>query len=188
MKIHTFLAAFILGCSLAVAPPSASLIWSKVSSVFQSSFSLYSGDNLWDGVAGAMVDTPLRAVLDAGNEYAVPVGRNFCADLGADTAERALGTLRKGGTFTSVAGRVAAEKCAAAGVTCAGGGPPGSGGPSEGQTLTEVGSLATSGALSVHIDQRFPLEKAADAQVLSAAGRTQGKIILIVDAARAGQR
>ena len=87
MKIHTFLATFILGCSLAVAPASASLIGSKVSSVFQSSFSLYSGDNLWDGVAGAMVDTPLPAVIGAGNEYAVPLGRNFFADLGADTLE-----------------------------------------------------------------------------------------------------
>ncbi|MBK6294691.1 MAG: hypothetical protein IPF55_10665 [Rhodoferax sp.] len=78
MKIHTFLATFILGCSLAVAPASASLIGSKVSSVFQSSFSLYSGDNLWDGVAGAMVDTPLPAVIGAGNEYAVPWVETLC--------------------------------------------------------------------------------------------------------------
>jgi NADPH:quinone reductase-like Zn-dependent oxidoreductase len=102
-----------------------------------------------------------------------------------DSAERSLKTLKKGGTLASVAGNVGADKCAAAGVKCAAGGPPGPGGPSEGDMLAEVGKLVSAGKYGVNVDKTFPLEKAADAQVYSFDGHAEGKIILIVDPANA---
>jgi NADPH:quinone reductase-like Zn-dependent oxidoreductase len=105
-----------------------------------------------------------------------------------DSAERSLKTLKKGGTFASVAGNVAADKCAAAGVKCAAGGPPGPGGPSEGDMLAEVGKLVSAGKYGVNVDKTFPLEKAADAQIYSFDGHAEGKIILIVDAANANKK
>ncbi len=108
--------------------------------------------------------------------------------VGGDTAVRALKTLRKGGSFGTVAGRVDPAQCAAAGVSCAAGGPPGSGEPSEGELLRRVGGLAAAGRLRVHVDRAYPLERAADAQEYNRAGHTQGKVILLVDAAHATRK
>jgi len=105
-----------------------------------------------------------------------------------DTAERSLKTLKKGGTFASVAGSVAADKCAAAGVTCVGGGPPGPGGPSEGDLLAQVAKLASEGKYKVHVDKTFPLDKAADAQEYNRDGHSEGKVILVVDSAKANTK
>lgn len=100
--------------------------------------------------------------------------------VNAENATRALKILKKGGTLVSVAGAPSADQCAAAGVTCPGGGPPGAGAPSEGDMLSEVGKLADAGKFSVNVDKTFPLAQAADAQVLGAEGHTEGKIILTV--------
>jgi NADPH:quinone reductase-like Zn-dependent oxidoreductase len=108
--------------------------------------------------------------------------------VNSENAERALKTMKKGGTVASVAGNVAADKCAAAAVKCPASGPPGPGGPSEGDMLAEVGKLVSAGKYDVHIDRSFPLEKAADAQVYSADGHAEGKIILIVDATNANKK
>lgn len=105
--------------------------------------------------------------------------------VGGDTATRSLQTLRRGGSFGTVAGRVDPALCAAAGVNCAAGGPAGSGEPSEGELLRQVADLAAAGRFRVHVDRTFPLERAADAQEYNRAGHTEGKVILIVDAAHA---
>lgn len=46
--------------------------------------------------------------------------------------------------------------------------------------LTALGELAEQGVISVHVDRAFPLEQAAQAHVLSAEGRTRGKIVVTV--------
>jgi NADPH:quinone reductase-like Zn-dependent oxidoreductase len=105
--------------------------------------------------------------------------------VGGDTTMRAFRTIKRGGHFVSVATRNIEAQCAAAGVICparfnafAAGRP----------VFEEVGKLAASGKLRVHIDKSFPLAQAADAQLYSEQGRTQGKISLVVDAAHANEK
>ena len=106
--------------------------------------------------------------------------------VGADTAERAMTTLRKGGVYISNAVTASADaQCAAAGVVCA----PRSGAAAAGRNIfEEVGSLAAAGKLKVNIDRTFPLAEAVQAQAYSEAGHAEGKIILIVNAAEASRR
>ena len=108
--------------------------------------------------------------------------------VGGDTPDRALATLKKGGTLASVAGGASADKCAALSVTCLGGGPLGPGGPSEGEMLAAVAKLAAEGKFKIHVDLTYPLEQAAEAQEYNRAGHSEGKVILIVDAAKANTK
>jgi NADPH:quinone reductase-like Zn-dependent oxidoreductase len=108
--------------------------------------------------------------------------------VGGETPDLALTTLKKGGTFASVAGSASPDKCAALGVTCLGGGPPAPGGPSEGDMLAAVAKLAAEGKFKVHVDLTYPLEQAAEAQEYNRAGHSEGKDILIVDAAKANSK
>jgi NADPH:quinone reductase-like Zn-dependent oxidoreductase len=105
--------------------------------------------------------------------------------VGADTTDRAFKTIKKGGNFVSVAYRNIAAKCAAAGVNC----PARFNAFQVGRPVfEEVGRLADSGQLSVYIDKSFPLAEAAQAQLYSEQGRTQGKISLVVDPAHANEK
>ncbi|MGW4563827.1 NADP-dependent oxidoreductase [Streptomyces sp. NPDC004561] len=49
------------------------------------------------------------------------------------------------------------------------------------EDLTRLTELAEQGALSVHVQETFPLERTADAQRLNQEGRTRGKIVVAVD-------
>lgn len=49
------------------------------------------------------------------------------------------------------------------------------------QDLTELARLAEAGAVSVHVQETFPLERTADAHRRSQEGRTRGKIVVTVD-------
>jgi NADPH:quinone reductase-like Zn-dependent oxidoreductase len=49
------------------------------------------------------------------------------------------------------------------------------------EDLLRVSELAEQGAVSVHVSETFPLERAADAHRLSERGRTRGKIVVTVD-------
>jgi NADPH:quinone reductase-like Zn-dependent oxidoreductase len=105
--------------------------------------------------------------------------------VGGETTDRAFRTIKKGGYFMSVATRNIEAKCSAAGVKC----PARFNAQDVGRPIfEEVGKLADSGTLSVYIDKTFPLAQAADAQVYSEQGRTQGKISLVVDAAHANEK
>lgn len=108
--------------------------------------------------------------------------------VGGNSVDDVIKTLKKGGTFLSVAAFGVNAKCAAAGVTCAGGGRPGAGGPSEGDLLGEVAKLASAGKFSVHVDKTFPLADASAADAYSRGGHAEGKIILVADKAKAGSR
>jgi NADPH:quinone reductase-like Zn-dependent oxidoreductase len=105
--------------------------------------------------------------------------------VGSDTAERAFATMKQGGMYISVAARDLESKCAAAGVTCIG---RASAGDLDRKLYDELGSLADSGKLKIKVDRSFPLAQAALAQVYGEKGHTEGKIILVVDAAHAGRK
>jgi NADPH:quinone reductase-like Zn-dependent oxidoreductase len=98
----------------------------------------------------------------------------------------ALGYVRKGGYFVSIAGGPGDDKCAAAGVTCviitaayqA---------LSQGDALRALAVMADKGQYHVTVSRRFPLAQAAAAQELGRTGDTTGKIVLLVDS-RAKQR
>ena len=105
--------------------------------------------------------------------------------VGGDTAERALTTIKKTGLYISIAARGLEQTCAAAGVTCLG---RGSTSEVQRSLYEEVGSLATRGQLKVKVEKTFPLAQAGQAQELGEQGHTEGKIILIVDEAKASRR
>ncbi|MGC5000530.1 NADP-dependent oxidoreductase [Streptomyces sp. DT195] len=48
------------------------------------------------------------------------------------------------------------------------------------EDLTKLARLADQGAVSVHVDRTFPLERTAEAQRLSQEGHTRGKIVVTV--------
>src|ERR1700690_598917 len=104
--------------------------------------------------------------------------------VGGDTAERALTTIRKDGLYVSVAARNLEEKCAAAGVHCL---SRGTAFETQRSVFEEVELLATTGKLRVKVEKTFPLAQAAEAQQLGEQGHTEGKIVLIVNAAKANR-
>jgi NADPH:quinone reductase-like Zn-dependent oxidoreductase len=126
--------------------------------------------------------------------------------VSAENAALAIKTLKKGGKLVSVVGRVDAALCTAAGVDCgsnqqgpppAGGGAPGAAAgmgaapgsmPAGNDTMTEVLRLANEGKFVINVDATFPLARAYDAQEENRNGGTQGKIVLLVNAAEANKK
>jgi NADPH:quinone reductase-like Zn-dependent oxidoreductase len=105
--------------------------------------------------------------------------------VGSDTAERALTTIKKGGLYVSVAAHDLEDKCAAAGVNCMSRNAV----PGQQKGLyEEVSTLATTGKLKVKVEKTFPLAQAAQAQELGEQGHTEGKIVLIVNEAKANRK
>lgn len=102
-------------------------------------------------------------------------------------AAAALGYVKPGGRFTSIAGSPGEDKCAAAQVTCVVVGP-GYAGTSNGDALRALAALAEKGQYNVTVSKTFPLAQASAAQELGRIGQTIGKIILVVDAEKAQQR
>lgn len=102
-------------------------------------------------------------------------------------ADAGLGYLRRGGTFSSIAGMPGEGKCQAASATCVqiGRGMPG---PPSVQSLRPLVAMADSGKYKVTVTRRFPLAEAGAAQDYLSKSDGIGKTILVVDAAKAGQR
>jgi NADPH:quinone reductase-like Zn-dependent oxidoreductase len=124
---------------------------------------------------------------DKGN-VAAGVGQVDAAiNLVDGQADAALGYVKRGGRFTSIAGSPGDGKCAAAGVTCIVIGP-GYNGIGNGEALRALAVLAEQGRYSVTVTRSFPLAQAAQAQEFARSGQTIGKIILAVDEASAGRR
>lgn len=100
-------------------------------------------------------------------------------------AAPALGYVKRGGRLASIAGSPGDERAAAAGVTTvviAGGTYNGI---SSGDALRALAQLADKGQYTVTVSKTLPLAEAASAQELGRTGQTIGKIVLVVDAARA---
>lgn len=101
--------------------------------------------------------------------------------VGSDTAVRALTTVKKGGAYISIAAQGIESKCAAAHLRCL----PRNVAGVDRRFFDELVSLAAAGQLKVYVEKTFPLDEAAQAQMLSRQGHTEGKIILIVNASKA---
>jgi NADPH:quinone reductase-like Zn-dependent oxidoreductase len=120
--------------------------------------------------------------------------------VSADNATQSLRTMKRGGSLVFIAGHPQDGACEAAGVACQGGalgamnvpeaaesastGARGGGNP----VIEEILQLANAGKLRIAIDASYPLEKAAAALEASRKGGTQGKIVLVVDAEKAGRK
>jgi NADPH:quinone reductase-like Zn-dependent oxidoreductase len=95
--------------------------------------------------------------------------------MGGDTQERSWKTLKKGGILISIVSPPNAETAASHNVRQAFVFVL----PNAGQ-LTQLAGLADSGVLNVTVDTVLPLSEARQAQELSKAGHTRGKIVLKV--------
>lgn len=103
-------------------------------------------------------------------------------------AVAALGYVKRGGRFTSIAGSPGEDKLAAAGVTgvvIAGGTYRGI---TDGEALRALTALADKGQYKVTVTKAIPLAEAGQAQQLGRTGETIGKIVLLVDEAKARSR
>jgi NADPH:quinone reductase-like Zn-dependent oxidoreductase len=166
------------------------------------------------GTAAARHATYLRSIgLDEYVDYTAGDWAGHIADVdvvidtvSADNATQALRTMKRGGKLIFIAGRPEAAACTAAGVECQGGAlgqmsvpePAGPGGVGTGAgssagvggnpVVEEILKLANAGKLRIVIDASYPLANARAALEASHKGGTQGKIVLIVDAARASSR
>jgi NADPH:quinone reductase-like Zn-dependent oxidoreductase len=148
------------------------------------------------GTAAAKHDAYLKGIgIDAAVDYTSGdwPSRIKNVDVVIDTvspanAQRAMQTMKQGGRLITIAGGSAdAAACGAAGIACSalrGGG----GGQEEGNAVrAEVVRLIEAGKLTVNVDATFPLQQAYEAQEENRKGGTQGKVVLIVDAANAGR-
>lgn len=105
--------------------------------------------------------------------------------VGGDTTVRAMGTLKPGGRFLSVGARDYEAHCRSLGIECV---ARASASDAPRAIYEEVAALATAGKIKVKIDKSFPLAEAGRAQAYGEEGHTEGKIVLIVDAANANRR
>jgi NADPH:quinone reductase-like Zn-dependent oxidoreductase len=96
----------------------------------------------------------------------------------AETSERSVGVIRKGGTLVSIVAPPGAARCVAAGIECLR--PDRSGGPTNAAMLARVVELAEQGQFKVHVDEVFALADAGTAWERSRAGHTRGKLIIRV--------
>ncbi len=122
------------------------------------------------------------------DDVAARVGKVDAAlNLVDGQADAALTYVKRGGHLTSIAGDPGDKPCAAAGVTCviiAGG----NGAISYPQGMRAMARLAAQGQYTVQVSRTFPLAQAAAAQAAVHGQDAIGKIVLLVDAARAQQR
>jgi NADPH:quinone reductase-like Zn-dependent oxidoreductase len=95
--------------------------------------------------------------------------------VGGDTLARSPRVLRDGGRLVSIAGRPPAE-CGRR-IAC----PTDrdSAGQDE-RAMRELAAMIEAGALRIHVDEVFPLERAGEAQERNREGHTRGKIVLEV--------
>lgn len=95
--------------------------------------------------------------------------------VGGDTLVRSVAVLKAGGRLVTVAGRVPAEACESARITCAA-----AQASNKGNAFERVSDLMRNGQLHINVEAVFPLEKAGEAQELNRTGHTRGKIVLDV--------
>ena len=105
--------------------------------------------------------------------------------VGGDYGERSLALLRRGGTLVTSAARTnaaLAKKVQESGRRFAGIAVD-----PDPAALQSLADLADEGSLRVHVQQTFPLERAADAHRLLESAHKRGKLVLTVDGGFAGR-
>lgn len=95
--------------------------------------------------------------------------------VGGETLDRSYAVLRPGGIVVTIAGRVDPAKVKENGVRGAGILVQPSG-----EELAQIGALIDAGKVTPHVDERFPLERAADAWREVQTGHATGKRVLVV--------
>jgi NADPH:quinone reductase-like Zn-dependent oxidoreductase len=122
------------------------------------------------------------------DDVAARVGKVDAAlNLVDGQAGAALGHVHPGGHLTSIAGDPGNDQCAAADVKCviiAGG----NGAISYGAGMRAMAALAQQHKYTVQVTKTFPLAQAAQAQQAVHGTDAMGKVVLIVNAARANTR
>lgn len=103
-------------------------------------------------------------------------------------ANAALGYVRRGGRFTSIAGSPSEERAAAAGVGIVVIAGATYNGISTGDALRALTKLAEKGEYTVTVSTALPLEEAGKAQEIGRSGQSIGKIVLVVDPAKSKSR
>jgi NADPH:quinone reductase-like Zn-dependent oxidoreductase len=96
--------------------------------------------------------------------------------IGGDYADRSVGVLRPGGLFLTLVAR--SDRALAARVEAAGRRFAGITVEPDHVGLEGLAALADAGQLAVHVQQTFPLEKAAEAHALLTTTNLTGKLIL----------
>lgn len=96
----------------------------------------------------------------------------------ADTANRSIAVVKKGGMLVTVAGRPDAAKCEAAKITC--GSRTREGATPIGAVLKQIADWANAGKYQVNVDQVFPLAEAGKAWEQGRAGHTRGKLVISI--------
>jgi NADPH:quinone reductase-like Zn-dependent oxidoreductase len=92
---------------------------------------------------------------------------------GGEAYKSSFAALKKGGTILTIAGQPDAELAAKFGVTAVGQMTD-----VKTQSLDRLAQLVADGAVKVHIDRTFPLDKVQDAFRAREAGHVKGKIVL----------
>lgn len=103
-------------------------------------------------------------------------------------AVAALGYVKRGGRFTSIAGSPGEQRIAAAGVSAVVVAAGTYRGISDGDALRALARLAQTGQYTVTVSRTLPLAEASRAWELGRAGQTVGKTVLVVDPALSGRR
>jgi NADPH:quinone reductase-like Zn-dependent oxidoreductase len=93
----------------------------------------------------------------------------------AQTANRSIGVVRRGGLVVSIAGRLDETKCAAANVRCV---TRSFGLEIVQQALPGVTALAAAGKYKVNVERTYALDEVEAAWAKSREGRTRGKLII----------
>jgi NADPH:quinone reductase-like Zn-dependent oxidoreductase len=93
--------------------------------------------------------------------------------VGGDTTEKSFKVLKKGGTLVSMLGQPNSALAQQHGVTAIGQMTH-----ANTDVLRRLAQLVDSGAIKIHVDKVFPLEKAKEAFQLLEEGHARGKVVL----------
>jgi NADPH:quinone reductase-like Zn-dependent oxidoreductase len=109
--------------------------------------------------------------------------------VGGDTATAALRTLRKGGTFISVVRQaVTQDQCTESGVRCLDDFAADAGSFDDATMVRQLIKLVNRRQFRVHVDKRFSIEQAAEAQEYNRQGHSEGKVVIEIGPGEGSRR
>ena len=109
--------------------------------------------------------------------------------MGGNTATAALHTVRKGGTFISVVREnVTQDQCIELSVRCPDDFSADAKRFDDATMMRRLTELVNRGQFRVHIDKRFSIEQAAEAQEYNRQGHTEGKVVIEIGPGEGSKR